>query len=266
MLLWLFGVLLVGSAVLVSLVGLSLVRRRVSVSTLREHHDVAGFIIAVLGVIYAVLLALIIVVSWESFEAAKVTVEREANGLADLFRFAEGLPAPIQEEIQEQARAYAQTVLEEEWTLMARGDMSRRAVGILDGLWLSVTAWEPSTARESALYEASLAALRDLNNDRRLRALESREGFPPLLWFVLYAGATLTVGFTYFFGVENHRFQALMTALLTASIALVLFLGLALEHPFRGGVRVQPEAFHNVLVRMDEITQAQAARPSLDTP
>lgn len=258
--LWLFGTLLVGVAVVASLAGLALVRWRVPVARLREHHDVAGFIIAVLGVIYAVLLAFVVIAAWEDFEAAKVTVEREANGVADVFRFAEGLLAPIQEEVQGQARTYAQVVLEEEWDRMARGKMSPRATEALDALWRTLTAFEPETARESALYAASLDALSDLNNDRRLRALESREGFPRLLWFVLYAGAVLTVAFTYFFGLENRRAQALMTAALAASIALVLFLGLALEHPFRGGLRVPPEAFRNVLVRMDEISQGRAAQ------
>lgn len=258
--LWLFGPLLVGAAVVASLAGLALVRRRVPVARLREHHDVAGFIIAVLGVIYGVLLAFVVLAAWEDFEAAKVTVEEEANGVADVFRFAEGLPDPIQEEVQGLARTYAQVVLAEEWDLMVRGELSRSATRTLDGLWLTLTAWAPETAQESALYAASLDSLRDLNNDRRLRALEGREGFPRLLWFVLYAGAVLTVGFTYFFGLENHRTQALMTAALAASTALVLFLGLALEHPFRGGLRVPPEAFENVLERMDEISQARSAQ------
>ena len=50
-----------------------------------EHNDVAGFIYAVLGVIYAVLLALVVIATWEEFGRARVTVEAEANALAEIF-------------------------------------------------------------------------------------------------------------------------------------------------------------------------------------
>jgi phosphotransferase system glucose/maltose/N-acetylglucosamine-specific IIC component len=43
-----------------------------------EHNDVAGFIIAVVGVIYAVLLAFVVIVSWEKFNSAESVVGEEA--------------------------------------------------------------------------------------------------------------------------------------------------------------------------------------------
>ena len=56
-----YGVLIVGGACLAAVIGLSLVQRLVPVSVRKEHNDVAGFIYAVLGVIYAVLLALVVI-------------------------------------------------------------------------------------------------------------------------------------------------------------------------------------------------------------
>ena len=56
-----YGVLVVLVAVLVAVSGLILVERFVSASLRQEHNDVAGFIYAVLGVIYAVLLALVVI-------------------------------------------------------------------------------------------------------------------------------------------------------------------------------------------------------------
>jgi hypothetical protein len=51
------------------------VQRLVPVTVRREHNDVAGFIYAVLGVIYAVLLALVVIAVWEQFDRARITVE-----------------------------------------------------------------------------------------------------------------------------------------------------------------------------------------------
>ena len=56
-----YGVLVIGAVCLVALAGLELVQRLVPASSRLPHNDVAGFIYAALGVIYAVLLALVVI-------------------------------------------------------------------------------------------------------------------------------------------------------------------------------------------------------------
>ncbi|MFZ0088600.1 MAG: hypothetical protein WAL63_03775, partial [Solirubrobacteraceae bacterium] len=58
---WL-GVGLVVISVGLSLVGLLIVRKIVARETLEAQHEVAGFLIAVVGVIYAVLLAFVVII------------------------------------------------------------------------------------------------------------------------------------------------------------------------------------------------------------
>ncbi len=78
-----YGVLVVCGASVAAVVGLALVQRLVPATIRQEHNDVAGFIYAALGVIYAVLLALVVIAVWgEEFGRARVTVESEANALA----------------------------------------------------------------------------------------------------------------------------------------------------------------------------------------
>jgi hypothetical protein len=48
-------------AVAASVGGLLLVRRRIALATLEQHNEVAGFIIAVIGGLYAVLLAFVVI-------------------------------------------------------------------------------------------------------------------------------------------------------------------------------------------------------------
>jgi Protein of unknown function (DUF4239) len=48
-------------------------------------NKIAGFIYAALGVIYAVLMALVVIAVWEEFQTASETVEQEANALAEIF-------------------------------------------------------------------------------------------------------------------------------------------------------------------------------------
>jgi uncharacterized membrane protein len=80
--------------VIAAVVGLVLVQRLVPSSLREEHNDVAGFIFAVVGVMYAVLLAFVVIVVWQDYEAAKGTVESEANELAGVYFLADRFPDP----------------------------------------------------------------------------------------------------------------------------------------------------------------------------
>ena len=51
--------------------GLVLVQRLVPIERRQEHNDVAGFIYAVLGVAYAVLLGLMVVAVWQDWQDAR---------------------------------------------------------------------------------------------------------------------------------------------------------------------------------------------------
>src|SRR5437868_12955855 len=73
-------------AVGLSIGGLMLVRQSVELSTLERHNDVAGFIIAVVGVLYAVLLAFVVVVTWQAFDRAGQVAGEEAQLVEGLYR------------------------------------------------------------------------------------------------------------------------------------------------------------------------------------
>ena len=87
----------------------------------------AGFIYAVLGVAYAVLLGLMLIAVWEKWNAAETVTTEEANELAGIFYFAHALPPPEGRHIQELVRSYSEVVVEEEWPLMAQGKSSPEA-------------------------------------------------------------------------------------------------------------------------------------------
>jgi hypothetical protein len=90
----------------------------------------------------------------------------------------------------------------------------------------------------------------DLDEARALRLLEIREGLPPLLWIVLFAGAVVTVSFTFLFGMDTLWLHAMATGALTALVVLILYVISVLEYPFDGNVRVGPEAFELALRAM----------------
>jgi hypothetical protein len=249
---WIWGFLFVGATVSLAIGGMLLVRRSVTLSTLENHNQVAGYIYGVVGVVYAVLLAFIAIVVWQQHTNVQTQVEQEANQLGDLYRNAQVFPAEIRTRLQNQIRAYSRIVVEKEWPAMAKGETSADAWAAFNQLWRSYQQVEVRNDHERLWYAKSLDRLDQLGDYRRLRVLSNRAAVPALMWVVLLATGITTIGFSFFFGTQNSSAQALMTAALSATIALVLFLILALNHPFAGLVRVEPAAFHQLWSIIDQ--------------
>jgi hypothetical protein len=134
----LYVILTVFVPVLVAVAGLVLVQRLVPPERRVGQNDVAGFIFAVLGVAYAVLLAFVVIAVWEEYKTAQTNVESEAHELAGVYFVASRLPEPDRTRIQDLARTYARVVVEEEWPLMERGQTSPRADSLLRQLTLKI--------------------------------------------------------------------------------------------------------------------------------
>jgi hypothetical protein len=243
---WIWGFLFVGATVGLAIGGMLLVRRSVTLSTLESHNQVAGYIYSVVGVVYAVLLAFIAIVVWQQHTQVQSQVEQEANQLGDLYRNAQVFPEEVRTRLQNQIRAYIRSVVEKEWPAMATGETSPDAWAAMNQLWRAYQQVEVRNDHERLWYEKSLDQLDQLGDYRRLRMLSNRPAVPALMWVVLLATGIITIGFSFFFGTQNSSAQTLMTAALSATIAFVLFLIWALNHPFLGLVRVEPAAFHQL--------------------
>jgi protein-S-isoprenylcysteine O-methyltransferase Ste14 len=233
--------------VLVAVVGLLLVQRLVPPERREEHNDVAGFIYAVLGVAYAVVLAFMLIAVWQDYNTAQTNVESEANELAGVYFLASRLPESERTHVQDLARMYARVVVEQEWPMMEQGQTSPRADSLLRQLRFELLEFDPHTRGEQVLYERGLTDLHNAVDARSSRLLQVREGIPNLLWVVLVVGGVITVSFTYLFGLKSNVAHALIVAALTLLICGILFTIGEFNNPFSGPVEIQPEAFREVL-------------------
>jgi hypothetical protein len=241
------GVGIVAAAVTISVLGLALVRRSIELSTLESHHDVAGFILAVIGVVYAVLLAFVVIAVWEQFEDAKADANHEAGLVGNLYRDTL-LFRDRGEEARRSLQRYARSVVELEWEQMAEHQRESRATDdALNRVWGAYRALRPRSGTESAFYEEAVTTLHGASELREKRILNSGAELPGPLWLALIAGAVISIGFTYFFGVANFSAQVLMVSALASIVGLVLFLILSLDLPFTGDVGVGPSAMRDVL-------------------
>ena len=245
---WLLFVLLVIAAPALA-VGLQvIVRRRWSHLAEGDHNDVAGFIIAIVGVIYAVLLAFVVIVSWEQFSRAESVVGQEASALRGLYRESAAFPPEVREQIEADVRAYATAVVVHEWPAMARGEPGHRAVAVvLDRTAVDLAALPAdSPAREAYVaVEADRFAAVVSYRSQRLDFVE--QGLPGVLWIALVFGAAVTIGFAMIFGLRSTALHMIMTGSLAAVIGVLLFVAVSIDHPFSGDVAVRPAPLERVL-------------------
>ena len=78
-------------------------------------------ILAIVGVIYAVLLAFIAVSTWESFNKSQDAAELEANMVDNLYVDSAGLPPKLAFSVCQHLREYVRLVIEKEWPAQQAG-------------------------------------------------------------------------------------------------------------------------------------------------
>ncbi|HWE36480.1 MAG TPA: hypothetical protein VG406_07940 [Isosphaeraceae bacterium] len=237
------GFLLVATANTIALVGLLASRRLLRRLDLISHHEVGGFLLSVVGTMYAVILGLIVVDSLAKFQFGRLTTEQESNALANIVLLSHQLPPDRRDRVQGLAIAYADLVKTAEWPLLDDGKFSPEAQSTALQLIDAVGDFEPKTGREQAVYEAALDSIEEFWNNRRIRVVTATHGVPGLEWFVLVAGGMITVIFTFFFRLDHLRIQVAMTSLVATIIALNLYLILMFGYPFSGDVKVSCDSF-----------------------
>jgi len=256
---WVFGILMVGGAVLLASVGALAVRKAVSAGTLKSNHEVAGYLLSVVGTLYSVLLGLIVVDTQAKYQEARAMSQQEADSCLDMFHLAYGMPMKERIELHTKLMEYLDVLVEQEWNShTTEGSFQDFAKKPFREVWWSLTDFEPQTNKEQSVYEQLLDEMQKLSDGRRYRMQISKQGLPPVMWGVLISGAALTVFFTYLFEVENEKAQILMTALVALSLALNILLVALFNNPYKGYMRIQSYPFEYDKCVMRDLLEIRA--------
>lgn len=249
------GFVIIAIAVVVAVASLIFARRLVPLRVREQGTGGAGWIYAALHVMYGVILAFSLFLTWQQFSTAQQTTISEASEVEELYRLAGQFPEPQRDHVQETVVSYVRTVVNEEWDLLGRGPNSKpspRAEALAAELRKSVESLDPKTQEQQVLATEGVETIADFEEVRLERVLGSRQGIPSILWAVLILGGIITIGFTFFFGIRDIRLHALYVAGLTVVIVLVLFAIHRIDYPYTGSVKVRPEPFKVVLQRISE--------------
>ena len=254
---WAVALAICGMAVALTLAAQMSLHRRWSVDDRKPLNEVTGFIIAVVGVVYAVLLASIAVVAIERYDRAENVVEQEAGYVSDIYRTAEGLPQNVRVELRAALVDYVVSVVDGEWAAMegsaAERDWQEQGWRDIERLIATLAAYEPATQGEQLFMQEILSQVSALQDSRRARMFMAVNPIEAVIWWVMVIGGLSTVALALLFGVPS-RGHLLVSGVLAFSIALVMLLVFVMDAPFVGSSRVTAEPFAYVQERMAGMT------------
>jgi hypothetical protein len=240
---WLWGTVVVITLDAAACLGLVVFHRLVHVEVRRAHNELTGFTVAVISVTYAVLLAFIAIATWESFTSSEDIVDREADCVGSIYRDTQGLAPAMGQEIRSDVRQYTDTVIHQEWPVQQTGKIPGQGWEPLRRIHSAIVTMRPANPGEVVIEAELLKTLNMLYSARSSRISAVQGHIPEVIWWIIFMGGALTVGYTYLFGFHNFRMHLVTTAVVSTSLALVIVLIIALDWPFRGKVSVTPDAF-----------------------
>ncbi|MEA2787491.1 MAG: hypothetical protein QOF71_3595 [Candidatus Eremiobacteraeota bacterium] len=244
---WLVLLVAVALAVTLACAGHVAVRRAFPRIDFRLHNDVGGIVLGVVGGLFAVMLAFIVAIVWQEFDAATQRVAVEVGAATDLWHTSRGLPAPLGPSVRTNLIAYATAMVDDEWPAMRTGGRSKRAENVLTRTFEDVAQFRPANAGASNAQAASLQYLGALHDARHHRFDDNASGVSAFEWTILLIGALVVIGICYLVGLSSLRAQLLMTAAVAAMIAATFVLIFELDYPFRGDLSIEPAGWHEFL-------------------
>jgi hypothetical protein len=267
--LWLAGAIIVGLGTAISMLGPVTVRRYVTLEKLTAHNEIAGFKFATVGVLYAVLLAFAIIVVWEKLSAAEANVVQEAGAAVTIYRLSPGLGDKAGAELRSAVTNYLKVAIDDDWPAMGQQEIggSRAARQALNDIYASLLTFVTSEHDgNNPVVTEVLYQLDQMTQARRARLVAAKGAVPDVLWLVLFGGAVVTIVFTFFFGTQNLRAQTMMTGLLALLIFSELLIIIAVDRPFTGAVKVEPDALAAVLADFGSESESGTVFPGHPQP
>lgn len=193
--------------------------------------------------LYGLIAALTAVSVWTRHSQVSDIVSGEATSIASLWRDLSSYPQAERTTMQGILRDYTVQIIDEAWPLQRQGRIPQIGVDYMNRLQAQLFAFEPTLESQKILHAEALSAFNSLIKARRMRVDSVETGLPVVMWFVLLPGAMGCVFLVFFFRIRDARYQSILAMSLAGFLAMVLFVIIALDHPYRGPMAIGPGSY-----------------------
>jgi hypothetical protein len=229
------------AAVAAACAGQRYVHRRFNAVNFVRHNEVGGFIVAVVGSLYGVLLGFMTVIAWQHFSEARQIAGQESAAAIDAWHTSLGMPSRERAKVRQDILLYARVLVDREWSAMRTRTYDKQAdIIVMDALG-AAGGFVPANLKEANAQSATLQQLGALHDYRWRRITDNTFGMSSFEWLVLLVGGVCVVGFCWLFGLENESVHLIMTSAVTIVVASTLVLLFELQYPFQSDLRISPD-------------------------
>jgi hypothetical protein len=212
-------------------------------------------IFGVVGTAFAVLLAFVMFVAFQSFNEARDSSEAESAAVGSMFRTARFFDPAERDALQGELSCYARAVVHQEWPAMRDDGQSSPVVDEwrLD-IEITMRGMDVRTPVEQAGFRELLQERTTRSGARRERLLEADPIISAPVWFILALGGLSTVLFVLLFTDRREPFfvQGCMMAAVAGLVAASLMLVSFLDHPFEDATgSVKPTEMERTIENME---------------
>lgn len=258
MLTWLAPIIVV-VVVVVAVTAKLLVRRRAPEGGWFTDLPRSAGSLSLIGTMFAVMLAFVILFSLQSYQRAREGASIEAVAVTELNGVATVFPQSTSDTLRGGLVCYGRAVVNDEWPAMKNGGSSALVESWVSKLHDEFAATAPHDARQEAAYAQWFDEVAQRRDGRRERLAEASPTLPIPLWFALGIGATLTLA--YMVVQADKRETVVIQAIPIASVAAIITAGLLvvvfLENPYGGGNgSIKATEMTRTLERIDHGVQA----------
>ena len=219
-----------------------------------QHHEIAGHFIGVVGVIYAVLVAFVVVTAWQTNDHAKDLTMQEQHEVDDLFHLDAAFHNLDGDRIRLMLANYSE-VMSDEWQEMKRGDQlcldtsatcppssskpSQQTNRLAHCIREATFDLVPQTRQQQVVYEEGIRLVQSFSENREERRRRYQErALQGALWFSFILGATILVFMTYFVEGQSRVLHGIRTSGFFAMIGMLVALAFIFDRPFVGASQV----------------------------
>lgn len=207
------------------------------------NNDIIGWQLTIVGTTYAVILGFMLYTVWTTFGAAQLNSDLEANALRNVYHLAEGLPEPQRTQLKQEARDYADAVINRDWPEMGRGEVPEGSHMLSQDMFHTAQRVKVDSPTTAVYLDHMFSALTNLSEHRRTRMLQVAYKLPAIFWAVLIVGAVVTILSAATFGARTPMLHAFQVTSFTLLITLVLLAIGDINLPFQGWVHIDNYAF-----------------------
>jgi hypothetical protein len=253
------GLFYVAIAIISALLGVAIAGLVLRFTPLRPPFDF-GAVDALVGIVYGILLAILVLFASQHYTAAIDNADREATSLNDMYKAAGVLQPASRDALRHQVICYAREKIEDEWPTLRHSNGKGSPVlfartRVLGEQVQEIARAYPTNLTVATLFNANLAR----GEARQLMLEDSRPELPNPLWLVVLLGIGIVV---FLLSIRYWEERSHLIAALLASLVLLIAMVGALaelDRPFASVIGLQPRAMESVLTSVVQSSSQSVA-------